>query len=730
MGTEVQFKMFLPGYHFANDVNERAGNKSLLLSYDNSNMKNGNQFNGFSRWSKPDLQFRCEKEELRQIILTQESIFRHQINELHRLYKIQRDLMNEIKSKDLSRSLVPAGPFPSSLFSSSDKRKQHIHSFPSGFPNSGTIPASEEARGASKSKISGTLVRRTFDLELPADEYIIEEQKLQLSASTSADIVRSSKERLQRKNLSASSQASFHERELLNTLKTVQPTSDGSFFGQSLRGEMDPVSLLSDHHSSELQTSRKIFGVEFSHRNHNEPQLSLQRQAILGQVGNASSGSNLSFENSMRSPQVIEDEQLIRGIREAGSSYQMSTDSLLINFRQFVGMNKTKISIPHSLVQDSSSVTGTTDSKKRRVDGCSGNEKILGSYVGKFHSAGGVGSANINLMDDSISPESAAPDTKRGVEIEQFVEKNMNARGLSSREFLDLNVCPTEEDISSTICSETSHVKPFRGNIDLEVSVPEVNESPGEESTDSKQGSSVILDTKLGEDNDGLLSVAVETLVELSAISADKIIEPIFPDKSEDTQSETLQWFAEIITSSFSVDLETEPLDGGEDVPKGMDYFEFATLNLAEMKVEELSYKPSVSEEMQENLSLGRPQKGHARRGRQKKDFQKDVLPCLTSLSRNEVSEDLHTIEGMIKARGGASRTGPSQKNGASKGSKARGRTNKRNFTGNDPMNPQAVRRLPGVEEGTLMGWGKRARRPKRARCSAAIHSILPREVL
>lgn len=510
--------------------------------------------------------------------------------------------------------------------------------------------------------------------------------------------------------------------ELIDDPLSVQLGSSGSsLFGQSslsTQGEfkkvLEPVSLSSDHHSSDLQTSRKIFGVEISQRNHSGSQLSLHR------ISNASNGSNMSFIKLVQGPQVVKDELLVRDHQERGGPYHMNTDSLLINFPR-----------------DSSLLIGITDSKKSRVEGnsCSRNEKTIASHVDRYHPAEGVGSFNSNLIDNITLPNSTPSGIKYRKEVEQSQEKIMNGRASSSREFLDLNVCPAEEEASSTLCSETSHIKPVRGELDLEVPVPATNESPREESTDSKQGSSVMLDNKIEEKDDGFLRVAAETLIAISSTHADEIQEQIFPDKSEDLQSKILRWFAATIVSSLPFEPETDPLNHGQHIPATMDDFEFATLNLVETKSEELSYTPPVLENLQENLPSEQPQKGRARRGRQKKDFQRDVLPGLTSLSRNEVTEDLQMIEGLIKATTDtASRPGPLQRNGASKGSKARGRTNnKRSFADNDLINPGAVEKPkcgePGIDEVALMGWGKRARRPKRPRCSAAIHSASLKEV-
>lgn len=126
--------------------------------------------------------------------------------------------------------MAPMSPLQSHLFSFDDKGKQHVHHCASGFLKSGRIPTSGD-RIVSDSKVNSSPARRLFDLEVPADEYITEEHKLlpfaesglpteELSASTSAVIQGRSKERCQRMDYSASSLASFHERGLLNNLKT------------------------------------------------------------------------------------------------------------------------------------------------------------------------------------------------------------------------------------------------------------------------------------------------------------------------------------------------------------------------------------------------------------------------------------------------------------------------------------------------------------------------------
>lgn len=78
-----------------------------------------------------------------------------------------------------------------------------------------------------------------------------------------------------------------------------------------------------------------------------------------------------------------------------------------------------------------------------------------------------------------------------------------------------------------------------------------------------------------------------------------------------------------------------------------MDYFEFTTLKLEDTKDEHYSYKPKELHNPSDEKTK-RSRKGMPSRGRQLKDFQKDILPGLVTLSRHEVTEDLKALEGLL----------------------------------------------------------------------------------
>ncbi|KAL6181982.1 hypothetical protein ACLB2K_043405 [Fragaria x ananassa] len=78
------------------------------------------------------------------------------------------------------------------------------------------------------------------------------------------------------------------------------------------------------------------------------------------------------------------------------------------------------------------------------------------------------------------------------------------------------------------------------------------------------------------------------------------------------------------------------------------DFFELMTLALTESSVDDYSVSSNPSEScFTENKDVGLK----LRRGRRLKDFQKDILPGLASLSRHEIREDINIMEGVLRSR-------------------------------------------------------------------------------
>ncbi|KAK8717126.1 hypothetical protein V6N13_044407 [Hibiscus sabdariffa] len=297
---------------------------------------------------------------------------------------------------------------------------------------------------------------------------------------------------------------------------------------------------------------------------------------------------------------------------------------------------------------------------------------------------------------------------------------------------IDLNLSVTDEgigDVQSASSSVRTNVRIAK--IDLEMPV---NTEMGTKDTVNYKSLENNL-TKLSnllhgevDESRGFLSVSVaaEALIAISSSCVIDLHQNACSDELEvSPPSDLLLWFAEIVTSCMSdTGNEAGSANGAcldDSIPDGIDIFEYMTLNLKETDVKECFYKPQVEENKKsEDTLLRRPQRGQARRGRQRKDIQRDVLPNLTPLSRNEMTEDFHMIEGLIRAVGGSWQSNLRQKNNAKGKSTGRGRKREAGSappTMGEECSNQFQQTKTGMEQTSLPGWGKRTRRPPRPRC-------------
>eukprot|EP00268_Persea_americana_P003184 TRINITY_DN10957_c0_g2_i1.p1 TRINITY_DN10957_c0_g2~~TRINITY_DN10957_c0_g2_i1.p1 ORF type:complete len:1103 (-),score=235.67 TRINITY_DN10957_c0_g2_i1:441-3749(-) len=204
MGTKIHCKSYLPGYYSMRDLNEDASTSSWSPFYEDRMLQNGQYYNGFTPLAM-DGYSEDDKEVLKRTMLHHEAIFRTQVYELHRVYRIQRDLMNELQQKELYKYSIPMetssfNPF-SSLKPSGDIQKMWqmptmpaVNSTYSRPSFSGTEDKRSPLHFLKETKVqsdlspiqNGVIVydselldtkvkksqKRTFDLQLPADVYI------------------------------------------------------------------------------------------------------------------------------------------------------------------------------------------------------------------------------------------------------------------------------------------------------------------------------------------------------------------------------------------------------------------------------------------------------------------------------------------------------------------------------------------------------------------------------
>lgn len=223
--------------------------------------------------------------------------------------------------------------------------------------------------------------------------------------------------------------------------------------------------------------------------------------------------------------------------------------------------------------------------------------------------------------------------------------------------------------------------------------------------------------------------VAAEALVSISESVGHNDLQMITCAPSESFMSSPLHWFAVIASSvidhpgnGIKADFTGNGSDHEEFLPAGIDYFEAMTLNLTETKFLDCCRKSSgLKEEEGGSTSPTRPRKGWANKAKRQKDFQSEILPSLTSLSRYEVTEDLQTIGGLMEAAGAHS--GRVSLRGAGRNALARGRRRSTALVSNNTgllLKQQLTSGVElGIEKRGLISWGKGNRKPRGKRYPA-----------
>lgn len=272
--------------------------------------------------------------------------------------------------------------------------------------------------------------------------------------------------------------------------------------------------------------------------------------------------------------------------------------------------------------------------------------------------------------------------------IDTKVESNV-------RHHIDLNLSLDDEDCPPPATPSS----PETQSSDVKVATIEIDlEAPGAFESDNSSENPSAMDSDLE-----LVNIAAEAIVSISTFHP--------PEKPVDS----LMWFADVITN----DLEIKLVKKNEEI----DYFEYMTLKLQDSKENyDNFYKPVIMEveKDDDNGSVLKrtPRKTQGKRGRPKKDFQKDILPNIVSLSRREVTEDLQIFEDAFSGTGVFWQSSLSKKKGGGKS----GRGRRRSVVAEPSCRPlpppeQSVCRELALEK-SLGGWGRRTRRLPRQRCS------------
>ncbi|XP_031742535.1 uncharacterized protein LOC101222648 isoform X3 [Cucumis sativus] len=339
---------------------------------------------------------------------------------------------------------------------------------------------------------------------------------------------------------------------------------------------------------------------------------------------------------------------------------------------------------------------------------------------------------DINLPWHSLASESDNPYS------ETLKEGKVSSFGL-----IDLNLSLSDDEESSRPIPKST-VR-MRGDIDLEA--PAISETedivPAEEIIETNCELASKPHCKDINQEDELMELAAEAMVCISSSICHNYLEDATCSSAQDSTDNPLNWLVEMAflcsdgyeSESQAAALRAKPSsDEVESSLEGMDTFESMTLGLIETEADEYMPKSLVPghitmEEKAINLLQNRPRRGQARRGRQRRDFQRDILPGLASLSRQEVTEDLNTFGGLMRAMGHVWNSGLAKRNSLRNPASGRGRRRSvispspqptENLPLPLPLLPQPSNTEMGLDKRSLTGWGKTTRRPRRQRVPAA----------
>ncbi|TYH91163.1 hypothetical protein ES332_A13G097800v1 [Gossypium tomentosum] len=340
------------------------------------------------------------------------------------------------------------------------------------------------------------------------------------------------------------------------------------------------------------------------------------------------------------------------------------------------------------------------------------------------------------LLDINLPCDASLDASQDNVAENSAIEKEADMKISSFRHQIDLNSCAVEDE-ASFILNVPSTARKMTGGIDLEAPlIPEPKDVIHGEELSEKAHNLPLVSAESGDESlqDGPMKSAAEAIVAISSSGHCSHLDDVSCNSSETSTTDPLNWFAETV-SSFGKDLESKLEAISRDKDRGrdessleeIDSFESMVLRLAETKEEDYMPEPLVPENFKveetgsTSLLTTRTRKGQGRRGRQRRDFQRDILPGLASLSRHEVTQDLQTFGGLMRATGHSWNSGLTRRN--------YGRGRRRSITTSPPASAAATSHTAlmqqlnntelGLDDGSLTGWGKTTRRPRRQRCPA-----------
>uniref|UniRef100_A0A1J3DSM9 Uncharacterized protein n=1 Tax=Noccaea caerulescens TaxID=107243 RepID=A0A1J3DSM9_NOCCA len=356
------------------------------------------------------------------------------------------------------------------------------------------------------------------------------------------------------------------------------------------------------------------------------------------------------------------------------------------------------------------------------------NEKINGNTKIAYRDQSCAEKAKVRKVMMLDMNEPCDPLSDEDQQVEEQTETRVSG---STRCQIDLNMSFSEDEDGTYSVPTSSRWNSKALMIDLEA----VPESDDEEENDVDISVTTPLEETLIEEKaPAYEKIAAETLVAFSSASLDRELEAV----ASAPETIILHWFAETVAThreNLDQKLASFSRNQARSIEE-IDSFEAMILQLPEITEDEYMPKPLVPEDLRLEETSGtamvtsqRPRRGNARKGKQRRDFQRDTLPGLVSLSKHEVTEDIHMFDGFMRATGSSwTPTGLARKKTGARGRPRRVVTIPepvycsvpdpchlvQQHVGNGGNNGEIEM---GLEDRSFAGWGKMTRRPRRQRC-------------
>lgn len=759
----MQCQSYFPVYHSNYDLNLNANSGARPIHNINGTFQSGH----YSKYTSPVPQGPLEL--LRQTILMHEATFRDQVQELHRLYKRQKELIGELRSKEpymnhlhLELEGQSSNSYSKYLYSGVQTTQHslplvNLHCKPftvSTYCIETPLDSIKELKAPAPAvshneshlnnfhfpeskarKIGG----KVLDLELPAEVYIDTEEGECLEDANPNPPVPTC--------LSSSKPSEI----VVGTDLMASIALQGAF-SSPVSFAKSNSNLADLNEPTTASCSGKNNGIIGNEETYYDPDVSKGDHDPLN-------GSKAGSDGSSSTPKFLghkvddTNPELCSGSSQRNPSARLEKNPCVVQalpcfFNQVPSRRGAKI-----MSINKGHVDGKLDGSSRcksLKSGCSVS-RLKGSVISlssvtSEHLMHGNDLNDIDLnsefippSDDtsrqsdssSVHPQDGKTTRKRKKcrlidinlpcaferEEEPDIEADQVGGDYKNSAEMNLNSCMNDDEIQpKSTCSHKIALE-----IDLEAPPsPEVEEGPPPRG-DSEENDPETHQIPIS--RDGIQPRS--TCLELEKVAAETIVSMASSCKSEPyheirnlkicetSDSWTLEWFAGLI-ESISCDLENDSGTLNYDDTYRLDEFEAMTLELTEMKEEEYWCKNGTQIE---SIPCSMPLDTHMRKGRtrrsKRKDFQREVLPSLTSLSRYEVTEDIQMIEGLMEAAGTPWRL-TRAKRACRMGRKPRAAKQPATSTSD----------VPELKGRALMSWGKTNRRP-RGRRNPTSHSMV-----